>query len=286
MTFVRRVAVTGATGFVGRHVINALSGRGVKIFAITRNEKKIGDLNGVTSVEMDMAAVDSNCYERIGRPDVLIHLAWDGLPNYKSLSHFENELPQQFNFLKCLVQAGLPTLLVVGSCFEYGLQSGELSESMPTFPVTPYGYAKDALRRQLEFMKAEKAYSLTWARLFYLYGEGQSETSLLPLLRNAVSRGEKIFNMTGGEQLRDYLPVTTAAREIVDLGLYCPDSGIVNVCSGRPVSVRKLAEKWVAENNWQIELNFGIYPYPDYEPLAFWGSKKKLSHLLGEMAAE
>jgi dTDP-6-deoxy-L-talose 4-dehydrogenase (NAD+) len=88
--------------------------------------------------------------------------------------------------------------------------------------------------------------------------------------------------MSGGEQMRDYLPVTEVARAIVSLAMKESDIGIVNVCSGRPVSVRRLVEGWISENGWNIELNLGRYPYPDYEPMAFWGSPEKLRHYYQE----
>jgi nucleoside-diphosphate-sugar epimerase len=86
--------------------------------------------------------------------------------------------------------------------------------------------------------------------------------------------------MSGGEQLRDYLPVSEVARSLVALVLKQADIGVVNVCSGQPVSVRKLVEGWIAENDWSIDLNLGRYPYPDYEPMAFWGDRRKLNKLL------
>ena len=110
-----------------------------------------------------------------------MHLAWDGLPNYRSLHHFETELPKQYRFLREVVSRGLKSLLVTGTCFEYGMQNGELSESLICMPDNPYGYAKDALRRQLTFLKTEFQFNLTWARLFYMYGEGQGSKSIYSL---------------------------------------------------------------------------------------------------------
>ena len=175
-----------------------------------------------------------------------------------------------------MVESGLPSMLITGTCFEYGMQSGMLSATMPTRPTNPYGYAKDALRQQLEYLQATKPFNLTWGRLFYMYGEGQPATSLYPKLKEAVLRGEKIFNMSGGEQLRDYLPVEEVARQIVQLAMTRGDMGAVNICSGKPVSVRRLVEQWVLENNWKIDLNLGYYPYPDYEPMAFWGEPPQM----------
>lgn len=277
-----RVAVTGASGFLGKHVLNALLRRSVDVVAIGRQPDKLQLFKDrVDIVQFDINENASNVYGRIGKPDVLIHLAWDGLPHYKSLHHFEVELPRQYKFLKSAISTGLQSLVVTGTCFEYGLQSGALTEEMPTMPTNPYGYAKDALRRQLEFLKIEQPFDFTWLRLFYMYGEGQSENSLYPKLKSSVAQGERVFNMSGGEQLRDYLPVEQVAERIAMFALKKLDCGVVNLCSGTPVSVKALVQRWLYENNWQIELNLGYYPYPDYEPMEFWGDSAKQNKMLG-----
>ncbi len=272
-----KVAVTGASGFIGQHVLANLLAHDVEIVAVTRNAARLAWLSkAVRVVEMDITHPTPDCFEQMGSPEVLIHLAWGGLPNYKSPHHFEIELPRQYHFLKTMVEAGLTSLLVTGTCFEYGMQSGALSEDMPTKPNNPYAYAKDALRQQLEFLKSIQPFNQTWARLFYMYGEGQPSTSLYPKLKEAISLGDKVFNMSGGEQLRDYLPVTEVALQIVRLAIAQRDLGTVNICSGTPISIRRLVEHWLQENNWKIELGLGYYPYPDYEPMAFWGDRRRL----------
>lgn len=274
-----KIAMTGASGFIGRHVLTDLLKQGVEIVAVTRGTLPAELSRVVRTVKVDISRPIPNCFEKIGCPEILIHLAWDGLPNYKSLHHFETELPRQYHFLKTMVESGLPSLLVTGTCFEYGKQSGSLSEEMLAKPNNPYGYAKNALRLQLEFLQSTNPFSLTWARLFYMYGQGQSNTSLFTKLKEAVVRGDKVFNMSGGEQLRDYLPVGEIARQIVRLAMLKRNIGVVNICSGEPVSVRKLVERWLHENNWKIELNLGHYPYPDYEPMAFWGDSSRIDSI-------
>ena len=138
------------------------------------------------------------------------------------------------------------------------------------------------MRLQLEYLRSQKNFKLTWARLFYMYGPGQAPTSLYSQLIAAVERRDLSFKMSGGEQLRDYLPVEVVARHIVDLAIRCPGAGVVNICSGRPTSVRALVEQLLAERGWSLTLELGKYPYPDYEPLAFWGSASKLQALLGD----
>jgi dTDP-6-deoxy-L-talose 4-dehydrogenase (NAD+) len=276
-----KIAVTGASGFVGRAVMAALQRRGIAAVGCARAAADAPAASGHRFMAMDLHDAPLDAFEQLGRPDTLIHLAWSGLPNYRSLHHIDPELPAQYRFLRGLVNSGLVSLLVAGTCFEYGMQSGPLDEDLPARPDNPYGFAKDALRRELEFLRTMQPFALTWARLFYLHGEGQAETSLLPQLRRAVAAGEPAFDLSGGEQLRDYLPVAEAADLLVALALARRDAGVVNVCSGRPISVRRFVEDRVREHGWTIELRFGRKPYPDYEPMAFWGDRRKLDGILG-----
>ena len=278
-----KVAVTGATGFVGQHVLRALAARaGVHVVASSRHVPAASMLPpGVRHVAMDLAEPSADDFDRLGRPDVLLHLAWTGLPNYRSLHHFETELPRQYAFLRSMVMAGLPSLFVAGTCYEYGMSSGEMQESLTSPPTNPYAYAKTALLRQLQFLRAASHFQLTWARLFYMYGQGQAGTSLYAQLMAAIQHKDASFKMSGGEQLRDFLPIAEVARQMVDLGLQHPDAGVVNVCSGRPTSVRSLVERILAEHGSNMVLDLGRFPYPDFEPMAFWGSRTKIDHLLG-----
>jgi len=278
-----KVAITGATGFVGRHVLADLASRDLEVVATARSEQiDKPPFDNVRWVKLDLSCPPDNAFDMLGRPDVLIHLAWGGLPNYRALRHFEVELPAHYAFLQQLTDAGLKSVLVAGTCFEYGLRPGAISETDPAMPVTPYGFAKDSLRRQLEYLQIARggAFTLTWPRLFYMHGEGQASSSLLSQLTRAVQQHEPRFRMSGGEQLRDYLDVADVARHLVELGLKQQNISLVNVCSGTPRSVRGMVEQWLRENDWHIELELGHYPYPDYEPMAFWGNRDKLERVL------
>lgn len=278
-----KIALTGATGFIGRHVLAELANRSHDVVAVSRRASAQPPIRNGRWVQMDLNSPPSDCSKALGRPDVLIHLAWDGLPNYRSEHHVEVELPLQKNFLHAMIAAGLPALLVTGTCLEYGQQTGRLDEGMACLPDTNYAIAKRDLLDNLLALKKRKPFVFTWARLFYLFGEGQSEKSLWSQFDDACGRGETTFNMSGGEQIRDFLPVKKAARYLVDLALDAQGAGVVNVCSGMPVTVRKLVESWIRDRNWRVELKLGVYPYPDYEPMAFWGDATKLERTLGRI---
>lgn len=275
-----RIGLTGAGGFLGRHVLRALAAQ-PELELVVLRRSPIDDLPaGVGQVACDILEAEKGIYARLGRVDLLIHLAWGGLPNYRSLHHLDEELSGQFRFLRRLVEEGLPALQVTGTCYEYGMTNGPQVEDVTAPPSNPYGFAKATLLSQLRFLQAQTPFHLTWARLFYMYGLGQAPGALYPLLRAAVARGDKTFPMSGGEQLRDYLPVEQVAGTLVRLAMDHRDAGVVNVCSGEPISIRRLVESWIEAYGWSIEPDLGRYPYPDYEPLAFWGTRNKLDALL------
>lgn len=277
-----KIVVTGATGFIGRHLVPVLLARGHEVTAVARSRQPAGAfpwLEDVQFVACDVHGAGDPA-AALGVPDLLVHLAWPGLPNYKDLFHIDRNLPADYRFIARMVAAGTPQVLVTGTCFEYGMQSGALSETLPAQPSNPYGVAKNSLRLYLEMLKSRHAFALKWARLFYLHGVGQNARSVLSQLDQAIDSGLQMFDMSGGEQLRDYLPVGQAAEHLASIAEHPAFEGIVNCCSGRPISVRRLVEERIAERGAAIGLNLGHYPYPDHEPFAFWGCRQRLDTVL------
>jgi dTDP-6-deoxy-L-talose 4-dehydrogenase (NAD+) len=113
-----------------------------------------------------------------------------------------------------------------------------------------------------------------------MYGKGQNPNSLLSQLESALEKGETTFNMSGGEQLRDYLPIEKVAEYIVKIAFKKKLNGVINCCSGVPLKVKTLVENYLRKNDKKINLNLGYYPYPDYEPMAFWGDDTKLKNII------
>jgi nucleoside-diphosphate-sugar epimerase len=280
-----RLLITGATGFIGKHLLSQIAGKSVNVIVLVRDAHSAKAIkNAYPAIELIVADIASSqgtsLYERCGKPDALIHLAWGGLPNYNSLHHIETELPAHYQFISDLVRDGVNTVMVAGTCFEYGMQQGCLDETLPTQPSNPYGFAKDCLRKQLEFLKQSSPFNLIWPRFFYTFGVGQSSTSLYAQLMLAIECQDKVFNMSGGEQLRDYLPVSEVVQYLFDLILLQRDVGLVNICSGEPISVRRFVERILQDHRAEIKLNLGYYPYPSHEPMAFWGDTRKLHTLI------
>ncbi|MEO6678852.1 MAG: NAD(P)-dependent oxidoreductase [Pseudomonas sp.] len=279
-----KVLVTGATGFVGRHLVAALLARGCDVRAVARNAETAAGLPWINDVEFiaaDIHAADLDLPTLTNGVDALAHLAWPGLPNYQALFHFEHNLMADYRFIKGAVEAGVSQVLVTGTCFEYGMQSGPLTEQSAPQSGNPYGLAKNTLRLFLENLQRVQPFTLKWARLFYLHGEGQNPNSLLAALDRAIDAGDTSFNMSAGEQLRDYLAIDVAAGYLAAILQRQDFNGLVNCSSGQPISVRSLVEQRLRERGASISLNLGHYPYPTHEPMAFWGVADRLQQLLG-----
>ncbi len=280
-----KILVTGATGFIGSHLINRLLELKHQVVATSidsvQKAKSYPWFEKVKYISQDLNEKLPDYFTHFGEPDTVIHLAWEGLPNYKASFHLERNLPSNYNFLKNLLENGLKNLAVLGTCFEYGMQEGSLNEEMPVNPANPYALAKDKLRKQLQELQREYDFQLKWFRLFYVYGVGQNPNSLLSSLDRALENGDEEFNMSPGDQVRDFIPVKEAVDIIARISLLDKDSGIVNCCSGNPVTVKEMILKTLKEKGKSIKLNPGHYPYSDLEPFSFWGDRKKMDSLLG-----
>ena len=278
-----KVALTGGTGFIGQHVRKLLAKSSHEVLLVVRDQAKISELGA--NEKFVIADISEDCedwFNYLGRPDVLLHLAWGGLPNYLDSYHVEVELPFQTRFLSRVVSSGLTKLVVTGTCYEYGLTRGALIESQVTNPNTPYGIAKDRLRKSLSDLRSEFEFDLTWARIFYPYGDGQSEMSIYSQLRAAISKGDQQFKMGSGKQILDFISVEKVASDLVSLTTRCAGVGIVNIGSGNPQSVLDFVKNQVRALGAQLEPLVGALPDRNFESQSFWADETKLLDLLNE----
>jgi len=276
-----KIAVTGATGFIGSHVRNVLALTNHEVvLAVRHPEKVIHKYSKEVIVLADLFDNRTDWFELFGEPDAVMHLAWGGLPNYMDNYHVEIELPNQLRFLNALIDSGLKKLLVSGTCFEYGLVEGEVCESTLTHPGTPYAIAKDMLRKELFKMQSDYDFDLTWARIFYPYGEGQSEKSVFTQLKRSIEKDEKFFLMSSGKQIFDFIKVDHVAQILSELVIHQNRIGLLNIGSGNPKNLLSFVLEQIALFGSTILPLTDSLPDRPWEPKSYWPDNAKLRQLL------
>jgi nucleoside-diphosphate-sugar epimerase len=258
------VLLTGATGFVGRQVLRSLGERGARVRTVVR-EGKQGQLANLKAIESvvatpDLFAESANWWANVCEGiDTVIHAAWYAEPG-KYLQSAKNLdcLTGTLQLAKGAKQAGVRRFIGIGTCFEYDLTEGMLAVETPLRPLTPYAGAKAAAFMALSQWLPQQDVEFAWCRLFYLHGEGEDARRLVPFLHTKLTAGEPV-ELTSGKQIRDFLDVSIAGRMIVETAL-SEEQGPVNICSGKPISVRQLAEQIADEYGRRDLLKFGARP--------------------------
>ena len=257
MTFL----LTGATGFVGRHVLRALGERGCRVRPLVR-EGKQNVLANSRAIERIVASPDifsenvAWWAEVCGGVDTVIHAAWYAEPGeYLQSPKNQDCLSGTLRLAEGAAQAKVRRFVGIGSCFEYDLGAARLKTDTPLRPSTPYAQAKVDAFNALSASLPGQGVAFAWCRLFYLYGEGEDARRLVPYVRARLQAGEPV-ELSSGRQIRDFLDVRDAARMIVDVALGQAE-GPVNICSGKPVTVREVAESIADEFGRRDLLRFG-----------------------------
>lgn len=235
-----RVLVTGSMGFIGKHLCRALLDESDELCFVSRNSLDV-DLLGdrVTSLRGDLSDERIRAQIKDFAPETVFHLAWNGIPDYGLQTSIDN-LILNINLLVFFGQIGIKRVIATGSCWEYGKVHGQLSESLIVDPNNAFTTAKDNVFKMGQFISTEYDFTFIWARLFYVYGPGQSGHSLLPSLINMGLAGENPIARSPLAR-NDFVFVRDVAHILKSMNDEVFESGSYNVGSGESTLVGDIA---------------------------------------------
>ncbi len=276
-----KVLITGANGYIGQHVLS-------KACALAENISVVDirfaeQIDNIKYYNEDILAqsCSADLYTKLGSPDVVIHLAWQDGFNHKSDAHLSN-LSAHYQFIRNMIEHGCKNIAVMGSMHEVGYWEGKIDENTPCNPMSLYGIAKNALRQAVMTYCEDKDVSLKWLRAFYITGDDSRNKSIFSKIMEMAKQGQSTFPFTDGKCKYDFQDIEVLAEQIVKASLQTSINGIINVCSGQPVSLKDKVEEFILKHNLNIKPEYGAFPSRKYDSPEIYGDDSKIRQILRE----
>ncbi len=277
----KRVLVTGATGFIGKQCLPLLTARGYEVHAvssraITQDGQQILWHQANLLDQQQMAALMDQV-----RPSHLLHFAWHAVPGkYPTSPENLRWVQASLGLLQEFVRFGGGRIVTAGTCFEYDWQYGYCLEGVtPLAPTTLYGICKHSLQLMLTEFSRLSELSAAWGRIFFLFGPHEHPDRLVAHVVSSLLRSEAA-RCSPGTQIRDLLYVEDVAEAFVAL-LESTVSGPINIASGTPVVLRDVILK-IADLQGRPELiELGALPSRKNEPPLLVADVRRLRDEVG-----
>lgn len=270
--------VTGAKGYIGAHVVSYLVNKGHRVLASDIDYVSQHPL--ITAIETPIFDCGDDIYEVLGEPDVLIHLAYRNGFKHNHESHLE-DLCRHYGFVTKMIEGGLKSVTVMGSMHEIGYIHGEINENTETHPGSLYGIAKNTLREALFcYLSGKKDVSFKWTRGYYITGDDERASSIFSKIKMWEKEGKETFPFTSGKNKYDFIDVDELAAQISEAAIQTEINGIIECCSGNPVSLADKVEQFISDNGFKIRPEYGAFPDREYDSPAVWGSTQKIGIIM------
>lgn len=273
-----KVLITGAGGYIGRHIVENLLNLGHEVVAADVRVSEIDDR--ADKKELNLFTADlTTIYEVMSKPDVCLHMAWrDGFV-HNSINHI-GDLSAHYKFLVALMDQGLKHVAVMGSMHEVGYWEGAVDENTPCNPISMYAIAKDALRRAMMVYCKQNNVIMQWIRGFYILGDDRKNHSIFTKLLEADEQGQEFFPFTTGKTKYDFINIEDFAYQVARTITQNKVNGIINCCSGNPITLAERVEQFIMENGLRIKLKYGAFPDRPYDSPIIYGDNTKIQQIL------
>lgn len=273
-----KIAITGANGYIGSALVSKCLDYGHDVVAVD-----------IDTTYIDKRALSINCnifdeaidhYKELQEPQVLIHLAWRNGFVHNDKSHLE-DMPGHFQFLKEMLSSPVKSVSVLGTMHEIGYFEGKMTEDAPQNPSSLYGIAKNSLRQALDTID-KKDVAFHWLRAFYIIGNDIRSNSVFGKLTRSALEGKKTFPLNSGRIKYDFISLDELCEQILAASLQDKVNGIINICSGKAVSLGERIEQFVSDNNLDVKLEYGVFPDRAYDSPIVYGDNARIKSIMDE----
>ncbi len=257
--------------------MRALLDRGLDVTAVDLRLDSVDDRAG--RLQLDLFSGAEDIYDQMGRPDVVIHMAWRDGFKHTSSAHID-DLAKHFHLIENLYAGGLKQLAVMGTMHEVGYWEGPIQEDTPCAPASLYGIAKNALREVATLSAKQHDAILQWIRAYYIVGDDAFGSSIFSKLLAAAAEGKKTFPFTTGKNKYDFISVDGLAAQIAAIVDQTSVTGVINACTGLPMTLAERVEAYIRDNGLDITLEYGAFPDRPYDSPGVWGDPTKVRAIL------
>lgn len=277
----KKVLVTGASGFIGRYCLPLLAAKGYQVHAVSSQmqHQKSSHVYWHQTDLLNLGAT-GDLIAKV-QPTHLLHFAWFVTPG-KFWTSPENLrwVQASLELLQAFAQCGGQRVVMAGTCAEYDWNYGYCSEQVtPLLPATLYGTCKHSLQIMLSAFAKEKQLSAAWGRIFFLYGIDEHPNRLVASVIRSLLQDEPA-RCSHGNQIRDFLYVEDVAGAFVAL-LESEVTGGVNIASGYPIILKDVIYKIAEKVNRKDLVQLGVVPTSASEPHLLVADVSRLTDEVG-----
>lgn len=273
----KKVLVTGANGYIGRHVVQALLEQGHEVLASDFSYEGVDER--AKRMEVPLFSGDPDIYEQFEKPDVCIHMAWRNGFVHNADSHI-TDLSSHYLFIKNMIAGGLPQLSVMGTMHEIGYWEGAITEDTPASPTSLYGISKNALRQMTFLLANGTETKVQWLRAYYILGDDKKSNSLFAKIVGWEEEGKETFPFNSGKNKYDFISVDELAAQIATASTQEEVLGVINCCTGEPLSLAEKVDQFIKEHGFKIRPEYGAFPDRPYDSPGVWGDASKIKQIM------
>ena len=260
--------VTGATGFIGAHVLPELVLRGYEVAALALPGEAVP--SGVPASWHRADLLEEGEPERVVgeiAPSHLLHLAWEATPGtYWHAPENLQWVTASEDLFETFAEQGGVRAVGTGTCAEYdwSITTPYTERETPCRTDSAYSRCKHDLFQQLSGRLESGSLSFAWARPFFIFGPGEPVARLVPQVVRGLLKDEPVA-CSEGRQIRDFIYVKDLAGAFAAL-LDSEVTGPVNLATGVGISVRELVTAFSQQLGRQELVRFGARPGAKSEP--------------------